>query len=231
MALKLFYSYAPDSCLELDAKCVFFGSQAPGLGDTLYAAALTERHEAFAGALPEDSEELWDALVAMSVKLRNALFAHCVAMTVNATVETYNRRPRALAHADRLATEIGLDMADAGWTTNAENYLGKVTKARIVAAVREAKGDEAADGIAGMKKDAQAERAGQLITGTGWLPEPLRTVLDAAESHDADEQTASDAESEAQSAEDGGERSVADEEPIDDNEPVEGDTLFAVAAE
>ena len=94
LALKLFYSYAPDSCLELDAKCVFFGTQAPGLGDTPYATALTERHEAFAGALPDDSEQLWDVILAMPVKLRNALFAHCVAMTVNAAVEAYTRRPR-----------------------------------------------------------------------------------------------------------------------------------------
>lgn len=231
LALKLFYNYAPDSCLELDAKCVFFGSQAPGLGDTHYAAALTERHEAFAGALPDDSEQLWDAILAMPVKLRNALFAHCVAMTVNATVETYNRRPRALAHADRLATDIGLDMVDAGWTTTAENYLGKVTKARIVAAVREAKGDEAAEGIESMKKDAQAERAEQLIAGTGWLPEPLRTAPVATESEDTRKERATDTEGEAQSADNDGARSVAEGEPIDDNEDVEGETPTAVAAE
>lgn len=231
LALKLFYSYAPDSCLEFDAKCVLFGSQAPGLGDTPYATALTERHEAFAGALPDDSEQLWDAILAMPVKLRNALFAHCVAMTVNATVETYNRRPRALAHAERLATDIGLDMADAGWTTTAENYLGKVTKARIVAAVREAKGDEAAEGIESMKKDAQAERAEQLIAGTGWLPEPLRTAPVATESEDTRKERATDTEGEAQSADNDGARSVAEGEQIDDNEDVEGDTPIAVAAE
>ncbi|WP_156841771.1 ParB/RepB/Spo0J family partition protein [Novosphingobium aquimarinum] len=231
LALKLFYSYAPDSCLELDAKCVFFGSQAPGLGETPYATALTERHEAFAGALPDDSEQLWDAILTMPVKLRNALFAHCVAMTVNATIETYNRRPRALAHAERLATDIGLDVADAGWTTTAENYLGKVTKARIVAAVREAKGDEAADGLEGMKKDAQAERAEQLIAGTGWLPEPLRTAPVDAESEDTRKETATDAESEAQSAKEDGARYMADDETIDDNEQVDGETPIAVAAE
>ncbi len=231
LALKLFYSYAPDSCLELDAKCVFFGSQAPGLGETPYAEALTERHEAFAGTLPDDSERLWDAILAMPVKLRNGLFAHCVAMTVNAAVEAYNRRPRALAHAKRLAADIGLDMIDAGWTTSAENYLGKVTKARIVAAVREAKGDEDADGIEGMKKDAQAERAEEMIAGTGWLPEPLRTGPVATESDDTDGQTAEDADSEAQSAEGDGAMSVAEDEPIDDDEAVEGDTPYAVAAE
>lgn len=231
LALKLFYSYAPDSCLEIDAKCVFFGSQAPGLGETPYAVALTERHEALAGALPDDSAQLWDAILAMPVKLRNALFAHCVAMTVNATVETYNRRPRALAHAERLATEIGLDMVEAGWTTTADNYLAKVTKARIVAAVREAKSDEAAESITGLKKDALAERAQQLIAGTGWLPEPLRTAPMNDESQGSDTVAAETAGSEAQTAADDGTRSVAEDQPIDDNDEVEGDTPFAVAAE
>jgi ParB family chromosome partitioning protein len=57
----------------------------------------------------------------------------------------------------------------------AENYLGRVTKARILEAVREAKGEQAAQRIEGLKKDAMAEAAAQALAGTGWLPEPLRT--------------------------------------------------------
>jgi ParB family chromosome partitioning protein len=34
LCLKLFYSYRSDSCVEIDAKSVVFGSQAPGLNDT-----------------------------------------------------------------------------------------------------------------------------------------------------------------------------------------------------
>jgi ParB family chromosome partitioning protein len=43
-------------------------------------------------------------------------------------------------------------------------------------AVREARGDEAADRIAGFKKDDMAVEAARLVEGTGWLPKPLRTL-------------------------------------------------------
>ena len=57
-----------------------------------------------------------------------------------------------------------------------ENYLGRVTKARILEAVREARGDEAADRMAHLKKADMAQSAEQLLEGSGWLPEALRTA-------------------------------------------------------
>ncbi|MFX7071540.1 DNA-binding protein, partial [Acinetobacter baumannii] len=91
-----------------------------------------------------ESAELWDALSAFDRDRRNALFAHCIALSVNAVYEPWNRRPRALGHADRLAEAIGLDVAAAGWSPTVDNYFGRVTKARILQAVREAKGETAA---------------------------------------------------------------------------------------
>ena len=141
LALRLFYRFAPDTCLEIDPRSASFGAQAPGLGDTISAQAIEARHEAWARALPKAPEELWSALAGFDRERREALFAHCVALTLNAVQEPYNRRPRALAHADLLATELGLDMAAAGWRATAASYLGRVTKARILEAVREAKGE------------------------------------------------------------------------------------------
>jgi ParB family chromosome partitioning protein len=90
--------------------------------------------------------------------------------------EAWNRRPRALAHADRIAQAVGLDMVAAGWTPTVDNYLGRLTKARILQAVREACGEQQAQLIDHLKKGEMAERAQELLTGTGWLPEPLRTA-------------------------------------------------------
>ncbi len=126
--------------------------------------------------LPEDTVELWDVLANFDTDSREALFAHCVALTLNATHDAYNRRPRALAHAGRLAQTLSLDLAAAGWVPTAETYLGRVTKARILEAVREAKGEQAAQRIEGLKKGDMAVAAEQLLAGTGWLPEPLRTA-------------------------------------------------------
>ena len=50
-----------------------------------------------------------------------------------------------------------------------------MTKARILQAVREAKGEGAAQLIEHLKKGEMAEQAQRLLTGAGWLPEPLRT--------------------------------------------------------
>jgi ParB family transcriptional regulator, chromosome partitioning protein len=113
--------------------------------------------------------------VAFDADSRDTLFAHCVAMSVNAVHEPWNRRPRALAHADRIADAIGLDVAAAGWSPTVENYFGRVTKARILQAVREVKGEQAAQQLDHLKKGDMAERAQELLQGCGWLPEPLRT--------------------------------------------------------
>jgi ParB family chromosome partitioning protein len=103
------------------------------------------------------------------------LFAHCVALTLNATHDAYARRHRALVHAGRLAETLSLDMVAAGWVPTAENYLGRVTKARILEAVREVKGEQAADRLTALKKGEMVSAAEGLLVGTGWLPEPLRT--------------------------------------------------------
>jgi len=173
--LRLFYRYALESCAEVEVKSYVFGSQAPGLNDTAIAKAVDERHRRWSEQLPREPGDLWDALMAFDVDSRDALFAHCVAMSVNAVHEPWNRRPRALAHADRIAESIGLDVAAAGWSPTVENYLGRVTKARILQAVREAKGEQAAQQLDHLKKGDMAERAQELLQGSGWLPEPLRT--------------------------------------------------------
>jgi ParB family transcriptional regulator, chromosome partitioning protein len=176
LCLKLFYRYTPESCLDLDVKSVVFAGQAPGLNDSAVAKAVDERHRRWSEHLPRESADLWDALWAFHPDSRDALFAHCVALSVNAVYEPWNRRPRALSHADRLAEAVGLDVAAAGWSPTANNYFGRVTKARIVEAVREAKGETAAQLIEHLKKSAMAVRAEELLAGSGWVPEPLRTL-------------------------------------------------------
>jgi ParB family chromosome partitioning protein len=176
LCLKVFYPYAQDSCLELDLKQVAFGAQAPGLSETEPAKAIGARHQGWAAALPREATDLWDALEAADDDTRQRLFAHCVGSSVNAVHEAFNRRPRALAHADRLAQATQLDMAAAGWTPTVDTYLGRVTKSRILQAVREAKGEHAAQLIDHLKKPEMAKEAERLLEGTGWLPEPLRVA-------------------------------------------------------
>jgi ParB family chromosome partitioning protein len=175
LVLKLFYRYAWDTCLEIDAKSPVFGAQAPGLADTASAQNVDSRHQAWAAQLPKAPEDLWAALQDFDADSREALFAHCVGLTINAVSETYNRRPKAIGHADQLAADVELDMAAAGWTATVATFLGRVPKARIRACVCEALGEAAAERLADLKKDAMAEQAQTMLEGSGWLPEPLRT--------------------------------------------------------
>ncbi|RAI36659.1 ParB/RepB/Spo0J family partition protein [Rhodoplanes serenus] len=233
LTLKVFYHYGSDSCLELDLKSVGFGTQAPGLNDSASAEAIRVRHESWTKALPKESADLWDALQDWDGDSRSALFAHVVSLSVNAVHEAWNRRPRALAHADRLAHAVDLDMAAAGWRPTVDAFLGRVTKARILQAVAEAKGQRAADRIEHLKKGEMAAEAETLLADAGWLPEPLRTpgrgqaeARSTAESGDA---AAPDSAVEG-SAENGGETAMVDGDAPAENDEAD-DALHTIAAE
>ncbi|HEY1244332.1 MAG TPA: ParB/RepB/Spo0J family partition protein, partial [Hyphomicrobiaceae bacterium] len=152
LCLKLFYRFGLDSCLEVEARSVLFGTQIEGLGDMPYAAAIDARHGTWAAQLPKDTADLWGFVSGLDGDSRQALFAHCVGLTINATCQPYDRRPKAVAHAGRLAEAVQLDMAAAGWRPTVAGYLGRVTKAQILEAVREAKGEQAAQLIEDLKK-------------------------------------------------------------------------------
>jgi ParB family chromosome partitioning protein len=61
------------------------------------------------------------------------------------------------------------------WRPTVRTYLGRITKARILEAVREGVSDEAADQMANMKKQGMPEAAEQLLAATSWLPALMRT--------------------------------------------------------
>ncbi|MBN9245784.1 MAG: ParB N-terminal domain-containing protein [Mesorhizobium sp.] len=178
LVLQVFYRFAKESCLEITLASNSFG-QVQGLAETPWAKEIAERHEAWDKNMP-DSDKLWDFLLGLDEASRKALFAHCASLSLNAVVESWNRRPGALAHADVLAGTLGFDMVEAGWSPTVDNYLGRVTKARIVQAVREARGEDSAQLIDHMKKDLMAREAARLLEGSGWLPEPLRLDVDDA---------------------------------------------------
>ncbi|SOC22528.1 hypothetical protein SAMN05877831_1318, partial [Rhodobacter maris] len=81
---------------------------------------------------------------------------------------------RRMAHADLVARATDLDMVEAGWEPTVDGYLGRVPKARILEAVREAKGEGSAQLLDHLKKGEMAAEAERLLKGSGWLPEVLR---------------------------------------------------------
>ncbi len=177
---------ASGGCLEASVRHIFFPVQAADLKDSPSAKAIAARQEEWKADLPTDEDALWDWLDGLDDASRSALLAHCVSYGVNALYEKVDRYggaglsqhglERRMKHADRLARAVGLDMVDAGWRPTIDNYLGRVTKPRILEAVREAKGEQSTQLIDHLKKGDMAREAERLLDGTGWLPEPLRLV-------------------------------------------------------
>ena len=89
LCLKRFYRYTSDSRLEIDAKSIVLGGQAPGLNDTAIANAVDVR------AAAAGIGRALGRLLAYDTDSRDALFAHCVALSITAVHESWNRRPRA----------------------------------------------------------------------------------------------------------------------------------------
>jgi ParB family chromosome partitioning protein len=187
-ALTAFYRFASSgSCLEIGLHTPTFPAQAPGLRESASAKAVEARHESWKARLPKSENDLWDVLTALDGGAQASLFAHCASFAVNALFEPanrYNQGGRVSAHgvrtrldqADVLARAVGLDMVQAGWRPTVDNYLGRVTKPRILEAVREARGESSAQLIDHLKKADMAKEAARLLDGSGWLPEPLRLV-------------------------------------------------------
>jgi ParB family chromosome partitioning protein len=196
LALQVFYRVAADTCLEISLKSGSF-SQVDGLAETPWAKEIAERHDAWDRDLPDEEAGLWDFLLSLDEASRKALFAHCVSLSLNVVVEPWNRRPRLLAFADLLASTLGFDMVSAGWVPTVDNYLGKVTKARIIQAVREARGEESAQLIDHLKKDHMTREAARLLEGSNWLPELLRNPEAAAEAIDPEPSAAADCDESA----------------------------------
>ena len=223
-----FLRTAPTGCLEASVRHVFFSAQSEELKDSAPAREVAERHERWGDHIPADDQALWDWLSDLDDASRLDLLAHCVSFGVNALFERPNPYGGTgvsqhgldvrLAQADRLQRATGLDMVAAGWKPTVGNYLGRVTKARILEAVREGAGERAAQLIDHMKKGDMATEAERLLADTGWLPEPLRLV-------DPDAVTSGDVEADDLPeflAGDGD-----DEEPADD----EDEARHMVAAE
>ena len=178
-SLALFAFYPPydrASCLEIKATSTYLDGHAPGIDESRAGRSIAERHERWAVRLPKEAADLWAFVQGLAAADLLDLLAHCASLTINAVRTSFDRKPAVWAHADRLAQAVDLDMTGY-WSATVGSYLGRVTKARIGEAVREAVSDEAAERIGGMKKPDMASEAEALLAEKGWLPSLLRAPV------------------------------------------------------
>jgi ParB family transcriptional regulator, chromosome partitioning protein len=172
LLLATFYPGAGATCLDVRLASRGLEVEAPQIEDAPAARRISARHETWARQMPQDAAQAWAFVLELDSDSRASLLAHCVALTADA-VRGWRGRSGALRHADALAASVGLSMAG-DWRADARRYLGRVTKAQIMQAVREATGGEAAERLAGLRKPELIEAAEPLVLDAGWLPVLLR---------------------------------------------------------
>ncbi|MBS0596249.1 MAG: ParB N-terminal domain-containing protein [Proteobacteria bacterium] len=163
---------------------------APDWPESPAAVALRELQQVAGEALPEDSGELFAALLAKPQDELVRLLAVCAASTVDVVT------PRATPHQPgaELAQAVGLDMA-AWWQPTAEGYFKHVSKAVILDAVG-AFAPESVTRLAKLKKADIASEAERLADGTGWMPAIFKAEgpQDAAQAAGPEQDAPEDAE-------------------------------------
>jgi ParB family chromosome partitioning protein len=174
LAAQTFYGGGAHSCLGIAVKAVPLSAIAPGIDDSLAGKEIAARHWDWTARVPEWVELLWDFVASLTMDDLLALMAHCASLSLDAVQRPGVRfGTNTLPHAALLTTAMPHDMSRY-WQPSVTNYLGRIGKDRICEAVREGAGEDAARQITGLKKQAMAARAEQLLTGKGWLPPLLR---------------------------------------------------------
>ncbi|MBC3468738.1 ParB/RepB/Spo0J family partition protein [Pseudomonas sp. RW10S2] len=151
---------------------------APDWPESPAAVALRELQQVAGEALPQDSAELFAALLAMEQDELVRLLAVCVA----ATVDVVTPRATVQQPGAELAQAVGLDMA-AWWKPTAEGYFKHVSKAVILEAVGEFAPSHVTR-LAKLKKGDIASEAERLADGTGWMPAVFRSGHDTEPQED-----------------------------------------------
>ncbi|HHA2629315.1 TPA: ParB N-terminal domain-containing protein [Stenotrophomonas maltophilia] len=163
---------------------------APDWPESPAAVALRELQQVAGEALPQDSAELFAALLAKPQDELVRLLALCVASTVDVvTPRATPQQPGA-----ELAQAVGLNMA-AWWQPTNDGYFRHVPKAAILQAVGEY-APEQVSRLAKLKKADIASEAERLADGTGWMPVTFKAAgpQDAAQGEGPEQDAPMDAE-------------------------------------
>jgi ParB family chromosome partitioning protein len=159
-------------------------------GTSKAVQSLEEQRDAWFARFPKTPHALFAWCLAQDQQTLLALLAFCTAISLNAVKTKNDPGASRLQHADALATALNMDMRN-WFTPTAENFFSKVSKTRILEAMTDAGKAPNSNAPAQLKKSALAELAEKAITGTGWLPEPVR-IQDAVKEVEETEELAVD---------------------------------------
>ncbi len=176
LARGAFYRYGGDSCLKITATNRSLATPIANPDECPGLSAFEAERERWGERLPGNPEDLWTWCLGQTQDTLLDLLAVASAHTVDA-VQEKSMRPDApaLLHADRLAKALQLDMGK-WFTPTAANYFGRIKRTGILEALSDAGRPIRTRSWGKLKKAEFAALAEREITGTGWLPEPLRPI-------------------------------------------------------
>ena len=175
LALRVFHIGGGASSLQVSATPVSLREACGGV------EALEETRASWSDRIPGEPEPLWQWCLTQDRDALLQLLAFCAACTVNA-VQAKQDHPQCdrLAHGNALASALKLDMR-AWFTPKADNFFSRISRTAILAAVTEAKGKAPKASSSNLKKSELALLAEREMTGTGWLPSPLKVHVGAVD--------------------------------------------------
>jgi ParB family chromosome partitioning protein len=163
LAVSIFKYDAGDARLQVSRKVCIYSEESKG------ATELQRTYEQWADRIPGESLQLFTWCLDQDQSTLLELLAFCAACTVNAVTAMQGSESRRIAHADALASALGLDMAH-WFTPTAENFFGRVGREQIVSAICEAKQTPRKRSWDKLKKSELAALAEREVASTSWLP-------------------------------------------------------------
>ncbi|WP_157118847.1 hypothetical protein [Azohydromonas lata] len=158
-----------DRPVEIRADTADVRKEGADLAECKAQQEMEAHRERWGSLLPGDQR----ALLAWVLKADDTQVLDLLAVCTASTLNTVQGREAPQPIADAIAAAVDLDMAD-WWEPTAESYLLSVPKAKVIEAVREGAGAEAAAGLEGLKKPEAVTLAQQRLHGKRWLPPVLR---------------------------------------------------------
>lgn len=171
MVARSFYGWGERGPLKLSIDQPMLKSSAADIDESAAKIAIEAQREVWRERMPKDASELFAWLMALAQDELVALLAVATCDSIDAVTQREDKRDVA---ADELCAALGLEMAD-WWTPKAGNYLGKVSRDRILAVVGEAVSPEAALRLSKHKKKGELVAAAEIeLAGCRWVPELMR---------------------------------------------------------
>ncbi|WP_037461979.1 ParB/RepB/Spo0J family partition protein [Sinorhizobium fredii] len=149
-------------------------------------AAFNDLADNYGHHLPGNPADLFDWLLEQPQDTVLSLLAFGAAHSVNAVEKKFTDRKKGIEQANQLGRALKVHMQD-WFETTGDSYFKHVNRTTIELAVAEAKGSEAELSVrAAAKKSEAVTIADRLVSGSGWLPAPVRIASDEAERQDAE---------------------------------------------